>query len=47
MSYCAAQLFKPIATDHKIVSGQPFPYSHSAYWDMPVLWEKLKPALAA
>jgi hypothetical protein len=47
LSYRAAQLFKPIATDHKIVSGQPFPYSHSAYWDMPALWEKLKPALVA
>jgi hypothetical protein len=47
LSYCAAPIFKPRATDHKIVSGQPFPYSHSAYWEMPTLWETLKSALAA
>lgn len=47
LSYRAAKLFGPIAKDHKVISGQPFPYSHSAYWEMPALWEKLKSALAS
>ena len=45
LSYSAARLFSGHAVDHRIDSGQPFPHSHSAYWDVPKLWEKLGPAL--
>ncbi|MFG0611596.1 hypothetical protein [Delftia sp. WSY_14] len=45
LSYTASKVFVGRATDHEVVSGQPFPQSHSAYWDAPTLWQKLAPQL--
>jgi len=45
LSYSAARLFKGVAEDVRVDSGQPFPDSHSAYWTQPALWQALGPAL--
>lgn len=45
LSYMASKVFVGRATDLEVVSGQPFPQSHSAYWDAPTLWQKLGPQL--
>jgi hypothetical protein len=41
LSYAASKVFPGRAIDHEIRSGQPFPQSHSAYWDAPDLWAAL------
>ena len=41
LSYAASRVFAGRATDHEVRSGQPFPLSHSAYWDSEVLWKTL------
>lgn len=41
LSYAASRVFAGRATDHEVRSGQPFPLSHSAYWDTEVLWKTL------
>lgn len=45
LSYMASTVFEGRATDHEVQSGLPFPMSHSAYWDLPQLWETLAPQL--
>jgi len=45
LSYMASKVFAGRATDHEVRSGLPFPMSHSAYWDMPELWQTLAPHL--
>ena len=45
LSYSAERLFKGVAEDVRVDSGQPFPDSHSAYWTQPALWQALGPAL--
>ncbi|WP_347469082.1 hypothetical protein [Burkholderia stagnalis] len=42
LSYAASKVFPGRAVDYEIRSGQPFPMSHSAYWDAPDLWARLK-----
>jgi pimeloyl-ACP methyl ester carboxylesterase len=46
LSYLAAPIFKPVAKDLQARSGQPFPDSHSAYWDQRDVWERLAEELA-
>ena len=49
LSYKAAPVFGAAGRetrDIEIVSKQPFPISHSAYWDQKALWDRLKPHLA-
>jgi hypothetical protein len=51
LSYRAAKVFSGPPADRRtldieIVSNQPFPISHSAYWDQAALWTRLKPYLA-
>lgn len=41
LSYRAAPVFPGRAQDVEIASGQPFPHSHSAYWDEQVFWDQL------
>ncbi|KAE8760842.1 hypothetical protein FSO04_06345 [Paraburkholderia madseniana] len=45
LSYCAQRVFGDRAVDYEIASRQPFPQAHSAYWDEPELWQRLKPHL--
>lgn len=45
LSYLAAPIFTGRVLDYKIRSEQPFPQSHSAYWNEPRLWDKLGPHL--
>jgi hypothetical protein len=45
LSYYAANVFKGRAHDLEVTSGQPFPHSHSAYWEEDSLWDRLKPWL--
>ncbi|MEP6503269.1 MAG: hypothetical protein ABJD97_08075 [Betaproteobacteria bacterium] len=45
LSYLAAPVFKGRAKDFEVSSGQPFPDSHSAYWDEDSVWSRLKPYL--
>lgn len=47
LSYVASKVFEGRATDIHVHSDLPFPQSHSAYWDSPLLWKTLKSALAA
>jgi hypothetical protein len=42
LSYVAEPLFRHRVTDCRIESGQPFPYSHSAYWANPDTWAAVK-----
>ena len=49
LSYKAAPVFgspERETRDIEIMSKQPFPISHSAYWDQKELWDRLKPYLA-
>ena len=41
LSYAAEKVFPGRAKDHEVMSGQPFPHSHSAYWDDQTLWQVL------
>jgi hypothetical protein len=45
LSYKAGTVFKGRAKDVEVSSGQPFPQSHSAYWDEQVFWDRLAPLL--
>jgi hypothetical protein len=45
LSYRAAPVFAGRAQDVEIASGQPFPHSHSAYWDEQLFWDRLEPLL--
>lgn len=47
LSYRAATVFTGYAEDRRVASGQPFPHSHSAYWDQPDFWQALGEALLA
>jgi hypothetical protein len=42
LSYVAEPLFTRGVKDCRIESGQPFPYSHSAYWTNPDTWAAIK-----
>lgn len=43
LSYIAVNLFgKEKVEDFEVKSGQPFPISHSAYWQMEPLWKKVR-----
>ncbi|GLW02679.1 hypothetical protein [Streptomyces lavendulae] len=48
LSYLAAPVFPgdPRVTDHEVISRQPFPASHSAYWKQPSLYERIEQAVA-
>ncbi|MGI3202141.1 hypothetical protein ACRJ4W_34710 [Streptomyces sp. GLT-R25] len=39
LAFAAQPLFRTHATDVPLLSGQPFPHSHSAYWTNPALYE--------
>lgn len=39
LSYKAGKVFADHAEDVEVASGQPFPYSHSAYWDEQAFWD--------
>ena len=45
LSYRAATVFAGRAVDQRIEGKAPFPDSHSAYWDEPLLWQTLGPQL--
>lgn len=42
LSYWAAPVFGQRVTDVMVDNGQPFPYSHSAYWSNPDLWHAIE-----
>lgn len=42
LSYAASKVFKDRAVDIEVHSEQPFPDSHAAYWDNPMLWDSLQ-----
>jgi len=46
LSYVAEPVFGHGVTDQRIESGQPFPYSHSAYWTNPDTWTAIKAFLS-
>jgi len=46
LSYIGVPVFGDAVKDIEINSGEPFPTSHSAYWDCDALWERLKVELA-
>lgn len=43
LGYCAGPVFPGDArvTDHEVTSRQPFPYSHSAYFKLPSLYDRI------
>jgi hypothetical protein len=41
LSYCGKSVFKGRVTDFEVRSNQPFPESHSAYWNNPAFWAGL------
>lgn len=47
LSYLSVPLLGKAADDQEIVSGQPFPHAHSAYWQSPVLWDLIAQRHAA
>jgi len=46
LSYVAAPVFPTGVTDCRIVSDQPFPQSHSAYWTNPDTWTAIRQFLS-
>lgn len=46
LSYIGAALFPTRVRDVEVESGQPFPQSHSAYWNNPLVWQALVEFLA-
>jgi hypothetical protein len=42
LSYVAAPVFRRGVRDVRIESGQPFPYSHSAYWTNAQTWNAVR-----
>ena len=42
LSYVAEPIFRHGVMDCRIESGQPFPYSHSAYWTNPDTWAAIR-----
>jgi hypothetical protein len=46
LSYVAAPVFVRGVRDCRIESGQPFPHSHSAYWNNPDTWTAIRSFLA-
>jgi hypothetical protein len=45
LSYKAEPVFTEHAKDVEVSSGQPFPASHSAYWNEQVFWDKVRSVL--
>ncbi|MCD2441864.1 alpha/beta fold hydrolase [Agromyces sp. SYSU K20354] len=45
LSYLGADVFPKRVSDLKVDNGQPFPYSHSAYWSNPEVWSGVEGAL--
>jgi len=41
LSYVGQKLFPGQVEDFEVKSGQPFPISHSAYWQMEALWKRV------
>ena len=42
LSYVAAPVFRRGVRDVRLKSGQPFPYSHSAYWTNAQTWNAVR-----
>lgn len=42
LGYSAAKIFPNIARDRLVNNGQPFPESHSAYWNNDEVWEGIR-----
>ncbi|TYL51160.1 alpha/beta fold hydrolase [Agromyces mariniharenae] len=45
LSYVGAEVFPERVSDLEVDNGQPFPYSHSAYWSNPEVWAGVEGAL--
>ena len=41
LSYCGEAVFPGRVSDVQVDNGQPFHYSHSAYWSNPALWNAI------
>jgi hypothetical protein len=41
LSYIGAEIFGAKITDFEVNNRQPFPYSHSAYWSNPKVWNEI------
>jgi hypothetical protein len=41
LGYLAEPIFPQNAIDFEVDSGQPFPASHSAYWQNDAVWERI------
>lgn len=42
LSYRGALVFRGSLEDKRVDNGEPFPESHSAYWDNPEVWESIR-----